>query len=89
MGSDALLSTLQQVLYFTLAGALTLILPGLVVGLAIAVFQAATQINEMTLSFLPKLVLVLLLLAMFAPWFMRHIVDFTQRMILNIPYLIG
>ncbi len=64
-------------------------LPGLIVGLIVAVFQAATQINEQTLGFLPRLFATLLTLALAGPWIGRMIFDFTQQLLLNLPQMIG
>ena len=61
----------------------------LAVGLLVGMFQAATQINEMTLSFIPKLGVLVLALFIFGPWMLRNIVDFTTRLITNIPSLLG
>jgi flagellar biosynthetic protein FliQ len=61
---------------------------GLVVGLAISVFQAATSIQEMTLTFIPKILAVLLGLLFFAPWMLEKLTSFTERIITNIPMYI-
>jgi flagellar biosynthetic protein FliQ len=61
----------------------------LVVGLVVGMLQAATQINEMTLSFVPKLVVMALLLVVAGPWLLQTLVDYTQRLITAIPGLIG
>ena len=66
-----------------------LIIPGLIVGLLVAMFQAATQINEMSLSFIPKLFVTFLVLIMAGPWLLKTIVNYTDSLISNIPYLIG
>lgn len=63
--------------------------PALVVGLAISVFQAATQINEQTLSFLPRLVVTLLAVMYAGPWIVMQIMDLFEFLFLNIPRLIG
>jgi len=60
----------------------------LVIGLLIGVFQAATQINEMTLSFIPKLVGLAATLAIAGPWMLKVIVNYTQALIINIPSMI-
>ena len=52
-------------------------------------FQAATQINEMTLSFIPKLIVTLVVMLVAGPWMLSLIVDYTRRLMENIPYLIG
>jgi len=63
--------------------------PALVVGLMISVFQAATQINEQTLSFLPRLVVTLLAVMYAGPWIVMQIMDLFEFLFLNIPRLIG
>ena len=65
------------------------VLPSLLVGLVVAMFQAATQINEQTLSFLPRLLVMLLTLIWAGPWLVRELMEYTQNLIQNIPYLIG
>ena len=61
----------------------------LAVGLFIGILQAATQIQEMTLSFIPKLASVALVLFLVGPWMLTLLVDFTQQLFLKIPALIG
>lgn len=58
---------------------------GLIVGLVVSMFQAATQINEMTLVFIPKMLAVGVALLVFFPWMLELIIDFTQNVFLNIP----
>jgi flagellar biosynthetic protein FliQ len=66
-----------------------LIVPGLVVGLVVAMFQAATQINEASLSFIPKLFITFLVVVFAGPWLLKTLVTYTDSLISNIPYLIG
>ncbi len=66
-----------------------LVVPGLVVGLVVAMFQAATQINESSLSFIPKLFVTFLVLVFAGPWLLKILIDYTGSLISNIPYLIG
>lgn len=61
----------------------------LIVGLAVGMLQAATQINEMTLSFVPKLIAMALLLVVAGPWLLQTLVDYTHRLMASIPGLIG
>ncbi len=61
---------------------------GLFVGLIVSVFQAVTQINEMTLTFIPKIIAVALAFALFLPWIMRLLVDFTIQLIQRFPDII-
>ncbi len=66
-----------------------LLLIALVTGLVIGMLQAATQINEATLSFIPKLLLLVLTLFAVGPWMLRVLVDFTHDLYANIPSVIG
>jgi flagellar biosynthetic protein FliQ len=66
-----------------------LVVPSLLVGLLVAMFQAATQINEQTLSFLPRLLVILVCLIVFGPWLVRELMEYTETLIMNIPQLIG
>lgn len=89
MTPESILSIGQQALWVTFAVSSPLLLSALAIGLLVGMLQAATQINEMTLSFIPKL-LVLGLSAMIAgPWIISTIVGFTRGLMLDIPSLIG
>lgn len=66
-----------------------LFLVALVTGLTVSVFQAATQINEMTLSFVPKLIGIFVTLVIMGPWMITLITDFATRLFSSIPSLIG
>jgi flagellar biosynthetic protein FliQ len=61
---------------------------GLIVGLAVSIFQAVTQVHEMTLTFIPKIVAVCFALILFLPWMLGLIVDFTVRLFETIPNLV-
>jgi flagellar biosynthetic protein FliQ len=62
---------------------------GLIVGLVISIFQAVTQVHEMTLTFIPKIVAVAFALILFMPWMISIVTDFTTRLFENIPSLIS
>ena len=79
----------QEALFLTVMLAAPLLLSALGIGLLIGVFQAATQIQEMTLSFIPKLVALVIALFVAGPWMIQLIVDFTQRLFRDIPGLVG
>lgn len=66
-----------------------LLLTALVVGLVVGVFQAATQVNEMTLSFIPKLLAVGAALLVAGPWMLKVLVNYTRELITSIPSLVG
>lgn len=57
-----------------------IVVPGLIIGLIISVFQAATQINEQTLSFIPRLLITMLSLMTFSPWLLSQVLGFTERL---------
>ena len=89
MNADLVNELGQQTLLVTSVLILILLVPPLIVGLFISMFQAATQINEQTLSFIPKLLMVLLVMAVAGPWMLGYLIDFTERQYHNIPFLIG
>jgi len=62
---------------------------GLVTGLVISIFQAVTSIQELTLTFIPKILAVFLALFLFFPWIMRIMLSFTEQILLNFPSYIG
>ena len=66
-----------------------ILLPSLAIGLIIAMFQAATQINESTLTFVPKLIVIGLVLLIMGPWMLQLFLDYFQTLIRDIPTLIG
>jgi flagellar biosynthetic protein FliQ len=66
-----------------------LLLAALVIGLIVSIFQAATQINEQTLSFVPKLVGMFIVLILAGPWMLQMMVDYIRRLFESIPQLIG
>jgi flagellar biosynthesis protein FliQ len=79
----------RDAMFLILTAVCVIILPSLVVGLVVSTFQAATQINEQTLSFLPRLLVTIMMVVVAGPWLVIKIVDYTQGIIINIPYLIG
>ncbi|BCG64671.1 MAG: flagellar biosynthetic protein FliQ [Methyloprofundus sp.] len=66
-----------------------ILLSSLVVGLIISMFQAATSINEQTLTFIPKLATIIIVLIVLGPWMLQVLIDFFQDLMLQIPTLIG
>jgi flagellar biosynthetic protein FliQ len=79
----------QQALWVTMLIAAPLLLSALGVGLFVGMFQAATQINEMTLSFIPKLLVLVMALVVAGPWMLGVIVNYTQQLMGQIPSLIS
>jgi len=88
MSQDFVISLASEAIQMVLLLSLPLLGVGLVVGLIVAVLQAATQIQEMTLSFVPKIVAVLLALLAAAPWMLNKIIYFTNNLITSIPNVI-
>ena len=89
MSPEDVLTIFQHALQVLLMLILVILIPALVVGLMVSMFQAATQINEMTLSFIPKLVITVVVLMLAGPWMLRLIMEYTQQLIQDIPYLVG
>ena len=78
----------KEALELTLMLSAPLLLTGMIVGLVISVFQAATQIQEMTLIFVPKIIAVMAALIFFAPWLLDILTNFTSSVLANIPLYI-
>lgn len=89
MTPETVLSTGRQALELGLMLAAPMLLTALVVGVIVGLFQAATQINEMTLSFIPKLIAVSAAGVFAGPWMLRLIIEYTRTLFENIPHLIG
>jgi flagellar biosynthesis protein FliQ len=89
MTPDSVLDIGQRALEVTTVLGGVVLIPALLVGLLVAMFQAATQINEMTLSFIPKLLIVALVFMLAGPWMLRVIMTFSINLIESIPELIG
>lgn len=89
MNSTAVISMVREALELTLLVSAPLLLTALVTGLVVSVFQAATQINEMTLSFIPKLIGVFVAVVISGPWILQLLIDYTQRLFTGIPGMVG
>lgn len=89
MNSDAVVGLFSDSVYVVLLMICVLMIPGLVVGLVVAIFQAATQINESSLSFIPKLIVTFLTLLFTGPWLLKTLLSYTDSLIANIPYMIN
>lgn len=85
MTPELVLSIGREALWTTLLIASPLLLTALVVGLLVGFFQAATQINEMTLTFVPKLLALGAVLAIAGPWMLRELTDYTISLVQHIP----
>lgn len=89
MTPQAVLTFGREALTLLLMISLPVLLTVLVVGLVVSIFQAVTQINENTLSFVPKLIAAVLVFAIAGPWMLTTVVDFIRRTIDNIPNALG
>lgn len=89
MTPESVMTLGRQALEMTLMVSAPPLLTALTIGLVVSIFQAATQINEMTLSFIPKLVGMFLALIITGPWMISIMVDFIQRLFSSIPWLAG
>ena len=89
MGADSVLELSTQALELALRVALPLLLVGLVVGLAVSIFQAVTQIQEQTLSFIPKIVGMAVLVVVAGPWMLGQLITWTQQLYAGIPSMVG
>jgi flagellar biosynthetic protein FliQ len=86
---ESVLSLAQQALLITLLMSAPPLLAALITGLIVSIFQAATQINEMTLSFIPKLVAIFVVLVLSGPWMLGVFLDYIRELFTGIPGMIG
>jgi len=89
MNSQAVLSISQKALETAIMISAPLLLTALVIGLVVSILQAATQINEATLSFIPKLLGVFAAMVVAGPWMVQTLVDYMQQLFTSIPNVIG
>lgn len=85
MSQTVVLEITQRGLWLLLQLTMPTLILSLIVGLAVSVFQAVTQINEMTLTFIPKIVTVFAALAFFGPWMMSITLDYMNQLLVNLP----
>ena len=89
MTPEVAVDVVSEAIYLILLLVTIILVPGLIVGLMVSVFQAATQINEQTLSFLPRLLVTLFVVIAAGPFMMQKIIDYSETLIRNIPIFIG
>jgi len=89
MTADLVVGVMAEAIKVTLLVSAPVLLVGLVVGVVISLFQAVTQVQEMTLVFVPKIVAVLVALVAALPWMLNLLVSFTQNLYLSLPNYIG
>ena len=89
MTPEIVVEVFRSALYLIILLVSAVVVPGLIVGLIVAIFQAATSINEQTLSFLPRLLVTLSAMMFLGNWLFATLISFTTELYLSIPELIG
>ncbi len=89
MSQDTVVNLATQAMTLALKVAGPLLLVGLVVGLLVSIFQAVTQIQEQSLSFIPKIVGVAVIIVILGPWMLNQLVGYAQSLFTSIPQLVG
>jgi flagellar biosynthetic protein FliQ len=89
MTQEVVLDLFGSAFFLTVIMVLVIVGPSLLVGLVVSTFQAATQINEQTLSFLPRLIVTLATIMMTGPWLVGQLTDLFERLMTDIPNIIG
>ena len=89
MTPEMVMTLAHEAMYLALVLAAPLLVVSLVVGLVVSLFQAATQINESTLSFIPKLVAIAVTLVIVGPWMLTSMLDYMHHMFTSIPMFAG
>jgi flagellar biosynthesis protein FliQ len=89
MTPEVVMDLFAEAFMLTIMMLLVIVGPGLVVGLVVSMFQAATQINEQTLSFLPRLIVTIVTLMIAGPWLLMKFMDLFNRLYSSVPSLIG
>lgn len=89
MSGDLVIQMAQEALRMVLIISAPMLGLGLLVGLAVSVFQATTSIQEQTLAFIPKIVAVFVAILVFGPWMLRLMVEYVTNVLVNLPYYIG
>jgi flagellar biosynthetic protein FliQ len=89
MNQDVVVSLAMDAMQLAFKVAMPLLAVGLVIGLVISIFQAITQIQEMTLTFIPKIIATGLVIMIAGPWMLGEMVSYTERLYTSIPEMIG
>ena len=87
--TQSVLTLVQQALWITMLVSAPMLLAALATGLVVSIFQAATQINEATLSFIPKLLAIFAVMLITGPWMLATLIDYMRELITRIPQTIG
>jgi flagellar biosynthetic protein FliQ len=89
MNQDVVVSLTMDAISIAMKVALPMLMAGLVVGLVVSVFQAVTQIQEQTLAFIPKVIALVAVIALFGPWMLGQIETYTTALWASIPQMVG
>lgn len=89
MTPELVMDIFADALFLVVLMLVVIVGPGLLVGLVVSMFQAATQINEQTLSFVPKLGTLVITLFIASPWMLSVLLDFTRTLFMNVPSWVG
>ena len=89
MTHESVLDILQSAVYLIIILLLIILIPALVVGLMVSMFQAATQLNEQTLTFIPKLLVTFAVLMYAGPYMLGRLMEYMNQMFINIPLYLG
>jgi flagellar biosynthetic protein FliQ len=89
MTPEVVMDIFAEAFLLTILMLLVIVGPGLIIGLIVSMFQAATQINEQTLSFLPRLIVTIVTLMIAGPWLLNKFMDLFNRLYSSVPTLIG
>ena len=88
MENEFAIEVINQAIKVTLMLSAPMLIGALLVGVLVSIFQAVTQINEQTLSFIPKILVIIATLVIFSPWMMETMVSYTRDLFLSIPELV-
>ncbi|RLB12944.1 MAG: flagellar biosynthetic protein FliQ [Deltaproteobacteria bacterium] len=88
MNTELVMRISYETLKIMLLISMPILLAGLIVGVLISIIQVMTQIQEMTLTFVPKIIVVFITMILFGPWMLRKLMDFTVNLISEIPNLV-
>lgn len=88
MENEFVIEVISQAIRVTLMMAAPMLIGALLVGILVSIFQAVTQINEQTLSFIPKILVIIAAMVIFSPWMMDTIVNYTRELFISIPEIV-
>lgn len=89
MNNDFVLEITNQAVKVCLMLAAPMLIGALIIGILVSLFQAVTQINEQTLSFIPKILVIIVAMVVFSPWMMETMTSFTRELIISIPTVLA